>query len=50
MPMPPGQEIHPKGFLEAISYIEQNFANELGGAVIRDTFLTTKQRLEFFEV
>lgn len=50
MPMPPGQEIHPKGFLEAISYIEQNFANELGGAVIREAFLTTKQRLEFFEV
>jgi len=50
LPMPPGQEIHPKGFLEAIAYIEQNFANELGGAVIRDGFLTTKQRLEFFEV
>lgn len=50
MPMPSGQEIHPKGFLEAISFIEQNFANELGGAVIRDTFLTTKQRIEFFEV
>ena len=50
LPMPPGQEIHPKGFLEAIAYIEQNFANELGGAVIRDAFLTTKQRLEFFEV
>lgn len=50
LPMPPGQEIHPKGLLEAIAYIEQNFANELGGAVIRDAFLTTKQRLEFFEV
>lgn len=50
MPMPPGQEIHPKGFLEAISFIEQNFANELGGAVLRQTFLTTKQRIEFFEV
>lgn len=50
MPMPPGQEIHPKGFLEAISFIEQNFANELGGAVIRESFLTTKQRIEFFEV
>ncbi|TYO96778.1 hypothetical protein EDC39_11266 [Geothermobacter ehrlichii] len=50
MPMPDGQEIHPKGFLEAISFIEQSFANELGGAIIRDTFLTTKQRLEFFEV
>jgi hypothetical protein len=50
MPLPAGQEIHPRGFLEVISYIEQNFANELGGAVIRDTFLTTKQRLEFFEV
>ena len=50
MPIPPGQEIHPRGFLEAISFIEQNFANELGGAEIRETFLTTKQRIEFFEV
>ena len=50
MPMPQGSDLHPRGFLEAISFIEQNFANELGGAVIRDTFLTTKQRLEFFEV
>jgi len=50
MPMPAGQEIHPKGLLEAISFIEQNFSNELGGAVLKDTFLTTKQRLEFFEV
>jgi hypothetical protein len=50
MAIPQGSEIHPKGFLEAVAYIEQNFANELGGAVIRDSFLTTKQRLEFFEV
>jgi len=50
MPMPAGQEIHPKGLLEAISFIEQNFSNELGGAILKDTFLTTKQRLEFFEV
>ncbi len=50
IPMPAGQEIHPKGLLEAISFIEQNFSNELGGAVLKDTFLTTKQRLEFFEV
>ena len=50
MPMPAGQEIHPKGLLEAISFIEQNFSNELGGAVLKATFLTTKQRLEFFEV
>jgi len=50
MPMPAGQEIHPKGLLEAISFIEQNFSNELGGAILKETFLTTKQRLEFFEV
>ena len=50
MPMPAGQEIHPKGLLEAISFIEQNFSNELGGAILKSTFLTTKQRLEFFEV
>lgn len=50
MPMPGGQELHPKGLLEAISFIEQNFSNELGGAVLKETFLTTKQRLEFFEV
>lgn len=50
MPVPRGEEMHPRGFLEAISLIEQNFANELGGAVIRAAFLTTKQRLEFFEV
>ncbi|MDO3380343.1 hypothetical protein [Geoalkalibacter halelectricus] len=43
-------EMHPKGLFDAISYIEQNFANELGGAIIREEFLTTKQRLEFFEV
>ncbi|WP_305047210.1 hypothetical protein [Geoalkalibacter sp.] len=50
MPVNLGAEIHPKGLFEAISFIEQNFANELGGAVIRQDFLTTKQRLEFFEV
>ena len=51
--LPPGgrdQEIHPRGFLEAIGYVEQNFSNELGGAIVRETFLTTQQRLEFFEV
>ena len=50
LPMPSGQEIHPKGLLEAISFIEQNFSNEIGGAILKSTFLTTKQRLEFFEV
>ena len=50
MPVPPSSEIHPRGLLEAISYIDQNFANELGGCMIKSRFLTTKQRLEFMEV
>ena len=50
MPIPQGSEIHPRGLLEAISYIDQNFANELGGCMIHARFLTTKQRLEFMEV
>ena len=50
MPVPPSNEIHPRGLLEAISYIDQNFANELGGCMIKARFLTTKQRLEFMEV
>ncbi len=50
MPVPPSNEIHPRGLLEAISYIDQNFANELGGCMIKSRFLTTKQRLEFMEV
>jgi len=50
--VPVGQsaEIHPKGLLEAGSFIEQNFANEMGGCMIPSHFLTTKQRLEFMEV
>lgn len=50
MPIPQGSEIHPRGLLEAISYIDQNYANELGGCMIHSRFLTTKQRLEFMEV
>ncbi len=50
MPIPQGSEIHPRGLLEAISYIDQNYANELGGCMIQSRFLTTKQRLEFMEV
>jgi hypothetical protein len=50
MPLPAGSEIHPKGLLEAISYIDQQFANELGGCMINSRFLTTKQRIEFMEV
>ncbi|MDU0460414.1 MAG: hypothetical protein RW306_16925 [Geobacteraceae bacterium] len=50
MPVPQSNEIHPRGLLEAISYIDQNFANELGGCIIKARFLTTKQRLEFMEV
>jgi len=49
-PIPPSSEIHPKGLLEAISYIDQNFANEMGGCIINSRFLNTKQRLEFMEV
>lgn len=45
-----GGEIHPKGLLQAISYIDQNFANEMGGCIIKARFLTTQQRLEFMEV
>lgn len=43
-------EIHPKGLLSAISYIDQNFANEMGGCMIKARFLTTQQRFEFMEV
>lgn len=50
MPVPQSNEIHPRGLLEAISYIDQNFANELGGCMTNPRFLTTKQRLEFMEV
>lgn len=50
MPIPQSSEIHPRGLLEAISYIDQNYANELGGCMIHARFLTTKQRLEFMEV
>ena len=50
MPIQSGSEIHPKSLLEAIAYIEQNYANELGGCIIKSQFLTTKQRLEFVEV
>ena len=49
-PIPGAAEIHPKGLLEAISYIDQNFANEIGGCIINSRFLNTKQRLEFMEV
>lgn len=50
IPVAPSSEIHPRGLLEAVSYIDQNFANELGGCLIKARFLTTKQRLEFMEV
>jgi hypothetical protein len=43
-------EIHPRGFLSAIGYIEQSYANERGGCLINPEFLTTPQRLEFMEV
>lgn len=50
IPANAGGEIHPKGLLDAISYIDQNFANEMGGCMIKARFLTTKQRIEFMEV
>jgi len=43
-------EIHPKGLLSAMSYIEQSYANEKGGCLINPEFLTTLQRWEFMEV
>jgi hypothetical protein len=49
-PIPGAREIHPKGLLEALSYIDQNYANELGGCIIKSRFLNTQQRLEFMEV
>lgn len=49
-PIPGAAEIHPKGLLEAISYIDQNFANEIGGCIINSRFLNIKQRIEFMEV
>ena len=49
-PIPGSREIHPKGLLEALSYIDQNYANELGGCIIKSRFLNTQQRLEFMEV
>lgn len=43
-------EIHPRGLLSAIGYIEQSYANERGGCLIDPEFLTTPQRIEFMEV
>lgn len=43
-------EIHPRGLLSAIGYIEMSYANERGGAVINPEFLTSPQRIEFWEV
>jgi hypothetical protein len=43
-------EIHPRGLLSAIGYIEQSYANERGGCLINPEFLTTPQRWEFMEV
>ena len=45
-----GTEIHPKALLEAISFIDQQFANEVGGCMTNSRFLNTKQRIEFMEV
>ena len=45
-----GPEIHPKGLLEAISFIDINFAQEMGGCIPPSRFLSTQQRIEFMEV
>ena len=50
LPISQGNEIKPRGLLEAMAYIEQSFANECGGCQIDPRFLTTKLRLEFMEV
>ena len=50
LPTPQSSEIHPRGLLSAIAFIEQNYANELGGCIIPARYLTTMQRIEFFEV
>jgi hypothetical protein len=49
-PIPGAREIHPRGLLEALSYIDQNFANELGGCIISKRFFNIQQQLEFMEV
>ena len=43
-------EVHPRGLLAAIGYIETSFANEMGGCLINPDLLTTPQRIEFMEV
>ena len=50
LPISQGNEIKPRGLLEAMAYIEQSYANECGGCMIDPRFLTTKLRLEFMEV
>lgn len=50
LPIAHGNEIKPRGLLEAMAYIEQSYANESGGCMIDPRFLTTKLRLEFMEV
>lgn len=44
------QNVHPRGLLEAIGFIEQAYADESGGAEIDPRRLTTPVRLEFIEV
>ena len=43
-------EIHPRGLLAAMGYIEIAYENERGGVLIAPGFLTTPQRIEFMEV
>lgn len=42
--------VHPRGLLEALGFIEQAYADELGGAEIDSRRLTTPVRWEFMEV
>lgn len=50
MVQPQQGEIHPRGLLSAIGYIERSYASERGGCLIDSDFLTTPQRTEFLEV
>lgn len=44
------QEINPHSLFDAISYVEQQYSNECGGAETSSGLFTTKQKVEFWEV
>lgn len=50
IPTSSSSEINPHSLFDAVSYIEQQYANECGGAEMPPGQFTTKQRLEFVEV